>query len=72
MFKTGKILFYFKGNRISSESGSVRNETDKDLTVLREKDEEIFVFIRRGKHWLLQKHTNPNSLLYGSRFEFDT
>lgn len=71
MFKTGTIQYYFKGARMSVEPGTVRIETDKDLTVLRSTDEQIFVFLKKGRHWLLQGHTSPKSLLYGSRFIFD-
>ena len=68
MFAKGKICYYFKGMQMSSDRCSVRQQTDTDLVVLRDNDEQIFEFVRRGKNWLLKNHSEKNDALYGSCF----
>lgn len=54
--------------QMSNDKGSVRQQTDTNLVVLRDSDEQLFEFVRFGKNWLLKGHTEKTDLLYGSRF----
>lgn len=67
----GEIHYLFRGMEMRSERGTVIMQESNTLTVERDSDKQLLNFKKIGRHWLLEKHTTNNSLLYGTRFLID-
>ncbi len=64
----GVIQYYFKGIKMSDESGKVVHRDCDILLVERNIDQQLIEFRRLGTQWLLKDHNSKSSLLYGTRF----
>ena len=68
---TGLAKFYFKGMEMRHEKATVVSSDSNKITVLQNSDKTPLNFVNIEGRWLLQHHTNNNSLLYGSEFVFN-
>jgi len=67
----GSICYRFKGMQMSKEQAKVIEETQQELIVKRDVDNQIIAFIKVGKRWLLKDHHKPDSLLVGTEFVYN-
>lgn len=71
-FSKGSIKYYFKGMQMQSESAKVVDSTSHGITVSRDCDDQLIEFVLQNDKWLLKNNTTPNSVLFGTRFVFNS
>lgn len=63
----GTIHYFFKSQPMHPEYCDVLTE-DKDIIVAKSSSSEALLnFVKVGEEWLLQNHSTPNSLLFGTK-----
>lgn len=71
-FSKGSIKYYFKGMQMRAEPAKVVDSTPFNITVSRDCDDQLINFVLQHDNWLLKNNTTPNSVLFGTRFVFNS
>ena len=69
----GFIRYSFKGMQMQNEPATVVDSSDQNIiAVRRDVDGQILNFILNNGSWLLEGNTTPTSLLFGTRFVYNS
>jgi hypothetical protein len=66
----GIAKFCFKGMEMRHEKSTIVSSDPNELVVEQHSDKTPLKFVNVDGRWLLEGHTNKQSLLYGSEFIF--